>query len=114
MVLQQSADAHVSLANVLLATDFSAAAGTALPYAVAICRRYQGTLHIANAIPELGLLAQVETVSAEILNSGHSILALDAEWRSFLSTLQSPSTSQACDFRASQKPRVSVGRIRMT
>jgi nucleotide-binding universal stress UspA family protein len=70
-VLQQCANAHVSLANVLLATDFSAAAGTALPYAVAVCRRYQGTLHIANAIPELGLLAQVETVSAEILNSGY-------------------------------------------
>ena len=70
-VLQQPANLHVSLANVLFATDFSAAAETALPYAVAICRRYQGTLHMANAIPELGLLGQAETFSAEILDSSY-------------------------------------------
>jgi nucleotide-binding universal stress UspA family protein len=62
-VLEQKTSTRIALNNVLFATDFSAAAETALPYAVAICRRYGSTLHAAHVIQELSILVHGETVN---------------------------------------------------
>lgn len=53
---------RIALKNVLYATDFSAAACAALPYALAICRHYEGTLHVVHVIPE-DILGQAEGVN---------------------------------------------------
>lgn len=42
---------HVALKNVLFATDFSRIADAALPYAVAIAHRHQGSLFVAHVLP---------------------------------------------------------------
>jgi len=42
--------------NVLYATDFSPVSEAALPYAIAICRKFASTLHIAHIISDTGLL----------------------------------------------------------
>ena len=42
--------------NVLFATDFSATSEGALPYAVAICRRFGATLHAAHVLSDASLL----------------------------------------------------------
>lgn len=51
VVEQQSATA-ISLKNILFATDFSAASESALPYALAISRRYGSVLHAAHVLSE--------------------------------------------------------------
>lgn len=56
VTLEVSKTAAISLKNVLFATDFSATSEAALPYAVAICRRFGGTLHTAHVISEANLL----------------------------------------------------------
>ena len=45
-----------SVRNVLFATDFSATSEAALPYATAICRRFQSTLHMVHVLSDAGLL----------------------------------------------------------
>ncbi len=45
----------VSVRNVLFATDFSATSEAALPYAVAICRRFGSTLHTVHVLAEASL-----------------------------------------------------------
>lgn len=62
-VLEQKASARIALKNVLFAIDFSSTTEIALPYAVAICRRYGSTLHAAHVIDELNILAHGETVT---------------------------------------------------
>jgi len=46
----------VAVKNVLFATDFSATSEAALPYAVAICRRFGSTLHLAHVLSETSML----------------------------------------------------------
>lgn len=46
----------LSVRNVLFATDFSPTTEAALPYAVAICRKFGSTLHTAHVLSETGLL----------------------------------------------------------
>ncbi len=48
--------AAVAVKNVLFATDFSATSNAALPYAVAICRRFGATLHAAHVLSDASLL----------------------------------------------------------
>jgi nucleotide-binding universal stress UspA family protein len=45
------ATTRISLKNILFATDFSNAAEAALPYALAIARRYEAKLHVAHVLP---------------------------------------------------------------
>ena len=46
----------LAVKNVVFATDFSPTSEAALPYAVAICRRFGSTLHSVHVISEAGLL----------------------------------------------------------
>ena len=46
-ILERKTSTRIALNNVLFATDFSASEETAVPYAVAACRRYDSTLHVA-------------------------------------------------------------------
>jgi nucleotide-binding universal stress UspA family protein len=46
----------LSIRNVLFATDFSPTSEAALPYAIAICRRFRGTLHVAHVLSDASLL----------------------------------------------------------
>jgi nucleotide-binding universal stress UspA family protein len=46
----------LAVRNVLFATDFSPISEAALPYAVAICRHFGSTLHLANVLSDTGLL----------------------------------------------------------
>jgi nucleotide-binding universal stress UspA family protein len=48
--------AGLAVRNVLFATDFSPISEAALPYAVAICRHFGSTLHLANVLSDTGLL----------------------------------------------------------
>jgi nucleotide-binding universal stress UspA family protein len=56
VTLEVSKATAISLRNVLFATDFSDTSEAALPYAVAICRRFRSTLHTAHVISEANLL----------------------------------------------------------
>jgi len=42
---------RIALKNILFATDFSPCSNAALPYALAVARRYGGTLHAAHVLP---------------------------------------------------------------
>lgn len=46
----------LSVKNVLFATDFSATSDAALPYAIAICRHFGSTLHIAHVLSDASIL----------------------------------------------------------
>jgi nucleotide-binding universal stress UspA family protein len=46
----------ISVKNLLYATDFSATSEAALPYAVAIARKFGSTLHVAHVVSDTGLL----------------------------------------------------------
>jgi nucleotide-binding universal stress UspA family protein len=46
-----NAATRISLKNILFATDFSNAAEAALPYALAVARRYGAKLHVAHVLP---------------------------------------------------------------
>lgn len=46
----------VGLKNILFATDFSATSDAALPYAAAICRRFQSKLHAVHVLSDASLL----------------------------------------------------------
>lgn len=56
LVTEQKTPAAISVKNVLFATDFSATSEAALPYAVAICRRFGATLHAAHVLSDAALL----------------------------------------------------------
>ncbi len=45
----------ISIRRVLFATDFSAPSEAAFPYATAICRRFQSTLHVAHTLSDINL-----------------------------------------------------------
>jgi nucleotide-binding universal stress UspA family protein len=54
--LDEKNGTRVSLKNVLFATDFSATAQAALPYALAISRHYGSILHAVHVIPDFDIL----------------------------------------------------------
>ncbi|HVN17179.1 MAG TPA: universal stress protein [Dongiaceae bacterium] len=54
-LLAKSASA-LAVRNVLFPTDFSPTSEAALPYATAICRRFQSTLHMVHVLSDAGLL----------------------------------------------------------
>ena len=41
----------ISLRKILFATDFSRCSEAALPYAIGLCRRYDGVLNIVSVVP---------------------------------------------------------------
>src|ERR1700757_2786808 len=55
-VTDDEAHSPVAVKNVLFATDFSPTSEAALPYAVAICRRFGSTLHTVHVLSEASLL----------------------------------------------------------
>jgi nucleotide-binding universal stress UspA family protein len=59
-VLGEKTDTRVSLKNVLFATDFSATAQAALPYALAISRHYGSMLHAVHVIPDFDILVHAQ------------------------------------------------------
>ena len=61
--LEQQINTRIALKNVLYATDFSAVACAALPYALGICRHYEGTLHVVHVIQDSDLQFQAEGVN---------------------------------------------------
>ena len=72
------ATTRIALNNVLFATDFSPVARAALPYALAITRHFEGTLHAVHVIPEMDILVHSQT-NAPTFES-----AFDAESRAAL------------------------------
>jgi nucleotide-binding universal stress UspA family protein len=80
-ILEQKTSTRIALNNVLFATDFSAAAEAALPYAVAICRRYGSTLHAVHVIPEFNILVHAETVNPVTFESAYEAELHDARER---------------------------------
>ncbi len=54
--IEQRTPSAILVRNVLFATDFSATAEAALPYATAICRRFGSTLHTVHVVSDVSLL----------------------------------------------------------
>jgi nucleotide-binding universal stress UspA family protein len=52
----------ISVKNVLFATDFSPASDVALPYAIAVCRRFGATLHAVHVLSDATLLMMTNGV----------------------------------------------------
>jgi hypothetical protein len=80
-VLEPKTSTRIALNNVLFATDFSAAAETALPYAVAICRRYGSVLHAVHVIPEFNILVHADAVNPVTFESAYEAELHDARER---------------------------------
>jgi nucleotide-binding universal stress UspA family protein len=55
-LLQKKPTAAITVKNVLFATDFSATSESALPYALAICRRFGSTLHAVHVLSDANVL----------------------------------------------------------
>jgi len=55
-VIEKNPTHALAVKNVLFATDFSAASEAALPYAVALCRRFGSTLHMVHVLSEVNVL----------------------------------------------------------
>jgi nucleotide-binding universal stress UspA family protein len=57
-LLQENSSAAIAVKvkNVLFATDFSATSESALPYAMAICRRFGSTLHAVHVLSDANVL----------------------------------------------------------
>jgi nucleotide-binding universal stress UspA family protein len=56
ILLQEKSSAAIAVKNVLFATDFSATSESALPYALAICRRFGSTLHAVHVLSDANVL----------------------------------------------------------
>jgi nucleotide-binding universal stress UspA family protein len=67
--LEHKINTRILLNNVLYATDFSTASHQALPYALAICRYYESTLHAIHVLPEFDAWVQAEAVNPVTLES---------------------------------------------
>src|SRR5215467_396439 len=63
LTIEHKINTRISVNNVLYATDFSTAACMALPYALAICRHYEGVLHVVHVIQDFDILFQAEGVN---------------------------------------------------
>ena len=64
--------------SVLFATDFSPTSETALPYAVAICRRFGSTLHAAHVLSDANLLVMSGGVDYVSMGTIYETAQLDA------------------------------------
>jgi nucleotide-binding universal stress UspA family protein len=80
-VLEPKISTRIALNNVLFATDFSAAAEMAVPYAVAICRRYGSVLHAVHVIPEFNILVHADAVNPVTFESAYEAELHDARER---------------------------------
>ncbi len=78
-LLEEQAIAAVSIKNVLFATDFSATSEAALPYAVAISRRYGSLLHVAHVIPQSYLMVMSGGLDPASFKSVYDGARSDAE-----------------------------------
>ncbi|HUJ94228.1 MAG TPA: universal stress protein [Terriglobales bacterium] len=63
-VLEQQSATAITLKNILFATDFSSASEAALPYALAISRRYGSVLHLAHVLSEGQMLTMTGSLDA--------------------------------------------------
>jgi nucleotide-binding universal stress UspA family protein len=81
--IEQKTSTRISLSNILFATDFSAAAHAALPYALAISHHYEGTLHAVHVIPEMDILVHPQTTTPITFES-----AFDNESRAAIETMR--------------------------
>jgi len=80
-VVEKTIRARISIDNVLFATDFTAASQTALPYALAICRHYESTLHAVHVIAEINPFVGGDTRAFGALESGYESTRRDATER---------------------------------
>jgi nucleotide-binding universal stress UspA family protein len=79
--MEVSNHARISLKNVLFATDFSEASEAALPYAAAICKRYNCRLHVVHVISPASYLVASEPVGSITIESMHEAARADAQER---------------------------------
>ena len=77
-VLEHKTNTRILLNKVLYATDFSTASREALPYALAICRHYESTLHAIHVLPEFDVWVHAEAVNPVTLESAHETQSRDA------------------------------------
>jgi nucleotide-binding universal stress UspA family protein len=80
-VIEPKTSTRITLDNVLYATDFSAPACAALPYALAIGRHYESTLHVVHVVPEFDVLVQAEAVNPVTFDSAYAAQARAARDR---------------------------------
>jgi nucleotide-binding universal stress UspA family protein len=71
----------VAVKNVLFATDFSETAEAALPYAMAICRRFGSTLHALHVVSEASTLLMTGGVDYVSVNTIYEDAYTDAKER---------------------------------
>lgn len=76
--LEHKTNTRILLNNVLYATDFTTASGEALPYALAICRHYESTLHAVHVLPEFDAWVHAEAVNPVTLESACEAKSRDA------------------------------------
>jgi len=80
-LMEVSSHTRISLKNVLFATDFSEASEAALPYAAAICQRYNCRLHVVHVISPGSYLVASELVGSITIESMHEAARADAQER---------------------------------
>ena len=80
-LMEVSSHTGISLKNVLFATDFSEVSEAALPYAAAICRRYNRQLHAVHVISPASYIVPSEPVGSITIESMHEAARADAQER---------------------------------
>ena len=80
-LMEVSSPTSISLKNVLFATDFSEVSEAALPYAAAICRRYNCQLHAVHVISPASYIVPSEPVGSITIESRHEAARADAQER---------------------------------
>lgn len=80
-VMEVSSHAVISVKNILFATDFSEASEAALPYAVAISRRYGSQLHLAHVMSPASYIVASEPMGPITIESLHEATCADAHQR---------------------------------
>ena len=78
-LMKESSHTGISLKNVLFATDFSEVSEAALPYAAAICRRYNCQLHAVHVISPASYIVPSEPVGSITIESMHEAARADAQ-----------------------------------
>jgi nucleotide-binding universal stress UspA family protein len=80
-LMEVSSHTGISLKNVLFAADFSETSQVALPYAVAICQRYNCHLHAVHVISPASYIVASEPVGSITIKSMHEAACADAQKR---------------------------------
>ena len=80
---EEKTTTRISLKNILFATDFSAFARAALPYAIAISCHYGSKLHAVHVIPDFNILVHPQAVDPVTFES-----AYEAEKRAALEQMR--------------------------